>query len=81
MAYTKKQLETFENYRTELLELDSVKNYIRANISGRFRCEAPENLTDSQKLELSALATECLRARRRRSRSKNWYRYGETLGA
>ena len=81
MAYTKNQLETFENYRTELLKLDSVKNYIRANISGRIRCEAPENLTDRQKLELSALATECLRARRRRSRSKNWYRYGETLGA
>ena len=81
MAYTQKQLETFENYRTELLELDSVRDYVRSNITGRIRCEAPDSLTDTQKLELSALATECIRARRRRSRTKKWYRYGETLGA
>lgn len=81
MAYTQKQAETFEAYRAELLNIDSIKNYIASDICGRIWCETPENLTDGQKLELSGLATECLREWRRRSRAKNWYRYGETLGA
>jgi len=81
MTYTKKQAETFEAYRAELLNIDSIKGYIASNICGRIRCETPENLTDGQKLELSGLATECIRERRRRSRAGDWYRYGETLGA
>lgn len=75
METTQQQRATFEAYRAELLNLDSVKGYISSNICGRIRCETPENLTDGQKLELSALATECLREWRRRSRAGNWYKY------
>lgn len=81
METTQQQRATFEAYRAELLNLDSVKDYVKSNICGRIRCETPENLTDGQKLELSGLATECLREWRRKSREANWYRYGETLGA
>ena len=65
MKHTDEQMARFNAYKLEILNLQSVGDYVRQNISWRIRTHSPDELPDDLKLELDSIATETVRELRR----------------